>query len=207
MESHDRKQLLQMASSRAQAGSGSTLHMLRESRANYADESSFPDLGPIRFAVVGGLATALYMPERMTLDTDILVAEPDLSAVEDILQEGGSIQLGTLSIGGSTWRMPGGRTLDVIALERDWVQEALNTASCDNSEHPFISLHYLVLMKLESGRLQDLADISRMLGFATETQIQQTRETVSQYRPHDLEDLDSMIRLGKLEHEQRESGD
>jgi hypothetical protein len=198
--------LLKMASSRAQPGAGSFLRALRESRTDYGDRQILPDLGNIRFAIVGGLATAQYMPERMTLDTDILVAATDLTAVEEILQEGGFVRLSTLSVGGSTWRMPGGRTLDVIAPDRKWVREALDCAKRDKSGRPFVTLAHLVLMKLESGRLQDIADISRMLGFAPDARIADTRRLVARYRPQDTEDLESMIRLGKLEHEQQQDG-
>ena len=206
VKASDRRALLNMASSRARPGSGSSLHVLRESPGDYGGEAAIPDLGPTRFAIVGGLATARYMPERMTLDTDILVAATDLAAAEETLQAGGSVKLGTLSVGGSTWRMPGGRTLDVIALDRDWVREALDGATGEDSGYPVIPLAHLVLMKLESGRLQDLADISRMLGFAADARITETRRLVSKYRPQDVEDLESMIRLGKLEHEQRDTG-
>lgn len=139
-----------MASSRARPGSGSPLRYLKESQADYGDENLIPDLGDIPFAVVGGLATARYMPQRMTLDTDVLVSATDLTAVEKILEEGNCARLGTRTIGGSTWRMPGGRTLDVLALDRDWVREAIDGATRDDSGLPVVSLAHLVLMKAES---------------------------------------------------------
>lgn len=58
---------------------------------------------------------------------------------------------------------------------------------------------YLVLMELRSGRTQDLADISRMLGLAADAEIQRTREIVAKYQPDDIEDLESLINLGRLE--------
>ena len=56
-------------------------------------------------------------------------------------------------------------------------------------------------MKLGAGRTQDLADISRMLGGADAGGIAESRRIVARYRPEDAEDLESMIRLGKLEYE------
>jgi len=56
-------------------------------------------------------------------------------------------------------------------------------------------------MKLESGRLQDLADISRMLGCADESQVDEVRKIIISYRPQDMDDLESMLALGRLEHE------
>ena len=79
--------------------------------------------------------------------------------------------------------------------------EALNTAVRDADDRPFVSLPFLVLMKLESGRLQDLADISRMLGCADEASVDEVRTIIAQYRPQDMDDLESMHHLGKLEHE------
>jgi hypothetical protein len=203
MDTADRRHFLDMARSRAKPGSGSLLRFLKESPSDYAREPEIPDLGDVRFVIVGGLATARYMPQRMTLDTDILIASEDLEEAEEALRSGGCRRLGPLSVGGSTWLMPGGRTLDVLALRRPWLREALESASRGETGRPYVAVPYLVLMKLESGRLQDLADISRMLGFAEESPLDETRRIVSQYRPEDAEDLESMIRLGKLEHEAR----
>ena len=56
-------------------------------------------------------------------------------------------------------------------------------------------------MKLKASRAQDLADISRMLGVATEESIQTVRTTIDQYLPEALEDVESLTALGKLEYE------
>jgi hypothetical protein len=125
----------------------------------------------------------------------------DLKQAEVFLEEAGYERTGTLTIGGSSWRSRGGRSLDLIALDRPWVEEALSSAVLDDAQRPFVSLPCLVLMKLESGRLQDLADISRMLGCAGADQVKATRALVARYRPQDAADLDSMVRLGKLEHQ------
>jgi hypothetical protein len=54
-------------------------------------------------------------------------------------------------------------------------------------------------MKLHSGRVQDLADISRMLGVADEDSLRKVRMIIVEYLPDDTEDLESLILLGKLE--------
>jgi hypothetical protein len=78
---------------------------LRERGAAYGS----PNLGflerRVRFVIVGGLATRLYMPERMTLDTDILVRQGDRPDAESALREAGGAREGPPAIGGSTWRM------------------------------------------------------------------------------------------------------
>ena len=62
-----------------------------------------------------------------------------------------------------------------------------------------LSLPYLVLMKVQSSRTQDLADVSRMLGLASQKERQLTRQVFARWQPDALEDLDSLITLGDLE--------
>ena len=56
-------------------------------------------------------------------------------------------------------------------------------------------------MKLLASRSQDLADISRMLGGATENELQEVTAIINQYLPSAEEDLNRLIMLGKLERE------
>ena len=127
--------------------------------------------------------------------------DEDLDHAETRLTDAGCEHIGPLAIGGSSWRLPTGRSLDLIALDAAWVRDALDSAVRDVENRPFVSLPFLVLMKLESGRLQDLADIGRMLGCADEEQVDDVRAVLSRYRPQDMDDLESMLRLGRLEHE------
>ena len=153
------------------------------------------------FVVVGGIATRLYMPERMTLDIDILVLAADRQACEEELLEAGCKKLGELSIGGPTWALPDGTELDVIFSDEPWAREALAHPTLDENGVPTISLPHLVVMKLYSGRVQDIADITRMLGAADEEQLQQVRQVVAVHMPEALEDIESMMILGKMEYE------
>ncbi len=137
----------------------------------------------------------------MTLDTDILVLSEDLDEAEALLRKAGCEYVGNRSIGGSTWRLPKGRSLDLLALDHAWVGEALDAAVNDAKGHSYASLPFLILMKLESGRLQDLADISRMLGCAGQDQVDAVRAVVERFRPQDMPDLQSMLRVGRLEHD------
>jgi hypothetical protein len=198
-----RRKIIDMSLRRAKPGAGSHLQMLREERPGYTAGDLVPDLGGVAYAIVGGLATARYMPARMTLDTDILIAAVDREAAETAMERSGCLKQGLLSIGGSTWRMPGGRIVDLIALDAPWVADAIRTAAPGPCGMPYIKLPYLVLMKLESGRLQDLADISRMLGAADEGALAETRTLIEALMPQDSEDLESMIQLGRLEREDK----
>lgn len=57
----------------------------------------------------------------------------------------------------------------------------------------------LVLMKLDASRPQDVADISRMLGWADEAALDRVRQIVARYSPEDMDDLESLIFLGQQE--------
>lgn len=78
----------------------------------------FPDLTPflpgLPWAVVGEAATRLYMPERLTQDLDILVSHAEATAVRQQLQAAGCHYNGELTIGGSSWTLPDGWTVDVL---------------------------------------------------------------------------------------------
>lgn len=188
-----------MAARRVNAGSGSGVATLRERTEAYGT----PDLrflqARVPFVVVGGLATRRYMPERMTLDTDILVLPDDLAAVETALRQANAEKEGPLTVGGSTWRLADGRRLDLLAIEAPWTAAAVQSAVKGPDGLPYIALPYLVVMKLAAGRLQDLADISRMLGAADAVAIKAVVEAVERYCPQDADDLASMIQLGKIE--------
>jgi hypothetical protein len=139
------------------------------------------------------------MPERMTQDLDILVARANAEEVHARLRSAGFVYLQALSIGGSTWRAPDGRLLDMVESAEPWVPEALGQLQTDPQGLPVLSLPYLVLMKVQSGRTQDLADASRMLGLASAKLRQATRQVVERWQPDALEDLESLIILGELE--------
>ena len=200
MDIVQRKMVLEMARCRARTGSGSLPPGVREDGARYEALPDLSVLDGLPWVLVGGLATALYMPQRNTLDVDVLVSRADLPRAEERLAESGARRVGPLSIGGSAWTLRDGTPLDLIALEHSWVREALDEPVSGPSGTPFVRLPYLVLMKLESGRLQDLADISRMLGCADAEQLTAARQAVARHRPQDAEDLESMLQLGRMEH-------
>jgi len=200
LSAEDRRKVISIARRLAGPGSGSGAQTLRERSAEYGPADVRQFLGSVPFVVVGGLATRLYMPERMTLDVDVLISLSSLAEAERALEQSGCKRLGPLTIGGSTWRLPGGTNLDLIALDAPWVQAALDHAVQGPANLPYVELPYLVLMKLASGRLQDLADISRMLGGADQAVREQTRKLVALHRESDGEDLDSLISLGEQEY-------
>ena len=152
-----------------------------------------------RFLLVGGLATRHYMPERTTLDTDILVLAGDQEAVEQELTAAGCQKLSVLAIGGSTWALPNSMILDVVISDAPWAREAIERPLHTADGIPVIALPYLVLMKLYAGRSQDIADITRMLGGADEHALVDVRAAVAWHNPDAGNDVESMIVLGRLE--------
>lgn len=199
MSPKDRKTYLSMAERRAQPGSGSAPFEVRERASAFVPPQVRRLLGDIPFAIVGGLATRRYMPERMTLDVDVLVCPADLPKAEKALRKAGCRKHGPLTIGGSTWGTPDDQDLDLIALPASWTEEAVHSAIPAPDGQPYVALPYLVLMKLASSRVQDLADISRMLSAADAATLDRTRALVARHRPADAEDLESIIRLGHKE--------
>ena len=158
-------------------------------------------LAGIPWAITGAVATRLYMPERATRDLDILVLAQELGFVEAALRRAGFALVGQLTIGGQSWKAPDGTSVDVIAGEDEWVGQALSEASTnlDPQGAPVLPLPYLVLMKLGASRVQDLADVSRMLGRASIEHLDRVRAVVRSHAPELADDLERLIHLGRLE--------
>lgn len=196
-----RKTFIHLVKKRVQPGTGSSLHFLDQRTWNNCVVNLNSIIKRAPFVIVGGVATRLYMPERMTVDLDILVKAEDATLIyEDLVQAGGEKQ-GDLNIAGSEWTLPDGTSLDVLTINENWALEAVDSPNYAPDASPVIALPYLVLMKLRAGRSQDLADVSRMLGGAPSDQLQAVREVINQYLPTAKEDLESLITLGKLERE------
>ena len=160
-------------------------------------------LAPLPWAVIGAAATRLYMPERLTRDLDIAVGVKDAETAYHQLSHAGYTLVGTLSIGGTRWQSPDETPVDVIEGSDPWWPAALSEAQSNRDEQglPVLPLPYLVLMKFNASRTIDLGDITRMLGLANEAALVQVRNVFRQYAPEDMDDLESLISLGKLEME------
>ncbi len=165
----------------------------------------FPDLRPVltalRWAVIGGVATRLYMPEQATQDLDIVVRREDGVQARATLAAAGFRYQSELSIGGSSWASPDGANLDVVEMEATWLSHALEEAQFNRDAQglPVLPLAYLVLIKFESGRVQDLADVTRMLGQAGPEMLEAVKHVFAEQLPDELDDLESLIVLGKME--------
>jgi hypothetical protein len=193
--------VIDIARRHQRAGSGSAPAFLRRRTTQMKWTDLTPVLAPIPWAVVGAAATRLYMPERLTQDLDVAVQAEDAPQARKRFTAAGFVQRGELSIGGSTWSAPDGLTIDVIEGHEPWWPDALSEAQANRDAQglPILPLRYLVLMKFQSGRVQDIADITRMLGQADEARLDAVRALFKKYAPSDLADLESLITLGKLE--------
>jgi hypothetical protein len=196
-----RRTIIDMARRRQRPGSGSSREFLLERTTMFQWPDLTEVLFPVLWAVVGAAATRLYMPERLTRDLDIVVGMEDIEQAYRKLDTAGYTRVGTLSIGGSRWETADGAQIDVIEGREPWWPAALHEAQSnrDNQGLPVLPLAYLTLMKLNASRTIDLGDITRMLGLADDAALNQVRSVFSQYAPVDMDDLESLIVLGKLE--------
>ncbi len=158
-----------------------------------------PILGDIRWAVVGGVATRAFMPERMTKDLDVLVHPDDVQQVWSRLQAAGYTLGPALGIAGRSARSPDGVEIDILEGDFLWIDAALAAVTTDPAGLPILDLPYLIMMKLAASRTIDLGDITRMLGLASDAQLAVVRQMVTRYMPEDADDLETMIFLGKEE--------
>lgn len=194
-----RRILLDMAVRRQKPGTGSSEEFMRRRTAMHP----WPDLRPIlkglRWAIVGGVATRAYMPERVTKDMDVIVHPNDADEAWERFKEAKFTFITQLAVPGYLMRMPDGVDVDVIIGRYSWINEALARAGQDPAGYPVIGLPYLVIMKTAASRGVDLGDLTRMLGLATEEQLAEVRQAFAKYAPEDSGDLETMIFLGKRE--------
>lgn len=99
-----RRTIIDMALRRQRPGSGTERAFLlqRTTHMKWPDLSAI--LAPIGWAVVGAVATRLYMPKRVTQDLGLAVAVGDAAMARQQLARAGFVKVGELSIGGSSWR-------------------------------------------------------------------------------------------------------
>jgi hypothetical protein len=141
------------------------------------------------------------MPERATVDLDILIAAEDAQAVREELKRAGYQYLQALTVGGSVWRSPDGIEVDVLESNEPWVKQALLGAkhNLDLQGLPILPLPFFALMKFRSSRARDVADLTQMLGQADADQLDEVRRVFGAFEPDGLEDLESLITLGRME--------
>jgi len=194
-----RRIMINMCKRRIKPGTGSAPEFLQRRTAMHPWPDLRPILKGIPWAIVGGVATRAYMPERATNDLDILVHHQDGDDVWERLESAGYRRVSRLAIPGFLARSPAGVELDVILGDYPWLDEALAHPRKDPAGYPVLDLPFLVLMKMDASRGQDFGDLTRMLGLASEEELEKVREVVSRYAPEETDDLESLIYLGQVE--------
>ena len=195
-----RRILIDICRRRIRPGTGSSLEFLRRRTAM----NPWPDLRPvlqgIPWVVIGAVATRAYMPERATKDLDILVRHEDGDEVRERLEAAGYTFITHLAVPGFLVHSPEGVEVDVVLGDYPWLDEALAAhPRQDPAGLPVLDLPYLVPMKLAASRVQDTADLSRMLGLASDEELASVRAVVARYAPTEVDDLESLIYLGRFE--------
>ena len=189
-------------------GSGSAMDILMQSPREKLSIDMESLFGEIPAAIVGGVATRAYAPERKTQDIDVLVEHSRYSdAAQRLRTQGwGKVRdlyftAGLLGLYGSAW-LKDGQKLDVLATDQPWAAEALSQHSYDQTGLRVIALPYLVLMKIDSARGIDQGDLTRMLGLLDDAALERVVEVVERHYsdPHGAEDVRQYATLGRLEY-------
>jgi hypothetical protein len=189
-----------MALRRAARGTGSSFAFLQQRTAMQALPDLIMILGSIHWVLIGGLALRAYMPERLTFDIDILVHERDSQAVRTAFIASGFVLVGELSIGGFSVRTTTtSAPIDVIIRSDSWLDTALLAPAQDSAGYPVLGRPFLILLKLEAGRTQDLADVQRLLAYTASEERASIRTLIVAEQPELVEDYDSLCILADLE--------
>ncbi len=168
-----------------------------------------PSVVGVDFAVVGGVATSRYMPERTTVDIDVLIAPRSLDEARRNLQAAGWREGSNLTpepglgLREQAWRRDD-QHLDVLWSDAAWARHAIEGARSEGRK--IVELGYLVMMKMNAARGVDQGDLTRMLGLASEVSPEAARAILREHRPDLLEDFEQYIAIGKLEAD-ADSGD
>ena len=158
-------------------------------------------LGPIRWALVGGIALRAYVPERMTLDVDIIIHADDETQAKAAFVTANYRITGPLTIGGFTAHPhDGAAPIDVLTSTARWLDDALTSPPPDPAGLPTLPRRYLLLLKLQAGRTQDLADVQRLLRGTSPEERSTMRAVVQGNAAELVEDYDALVTLADLEY-------
>jgi hypothetical protein len=195
-------------------GSGSNMDTLMQSERETLPIVMESMFGEIPAAVVGGIATRAYSPERKTQDIDVLVAHARHAEAATRLESlrwrnDGELFFpnGLLGLYGTAW-LKDEQKLDLMSTDQPWAEEALAQFCYDQTGLRVIGLPYLVLMKIDSARGIDQGDLTRMLGLLDEEGVERVVDVVRRHYgdPHGVEDVRQYAMLGKLEYWTPEDG-
>lgn len=162
--------------------------------------------------LIGAHAANAYMPSRNTADVDVLVRsgafQPTEAAFErDGWKRGRTLLFPNAKLGlhGTAWTHPvTNEEVDLITSAQSWVNAAFDAeAVLDSNGARVIPLPFLVLMKLDSARVTDQGDLSRMLGRADTATIDNVVDTVLRFYddPQAADDIRQYAAVGRWEYD------
>jgi hypothetical protein len=158
-------------------------------------------LGGIPWVLIGGIALRAYVPERSTLDVDIMIRAHDEVQAKAAFQTMGYAITGPLTIGGFTAHpSDGGPPIDVLTSTATWLTDALEHPTPDPAGLPAMPRRYLLLIKLQAGRTQDLADVQRLLRGTSPEERAAMRAVIQGHAAELVEDYDALVTLADLEY-------
>jgi hypothetical protein len=192
---------LRLALRRAARGTGSPRSLFERRTAIQPIPDLHRILSPVAWVLVGGLALRAYIAERMTLDIDILIHERDAEAARRAFLGAGYHVTEQLSIGGFSVQGadPDEPPIDVLTRADPWLDAALAHPAADPAGYPVLGRPYLILLKLQAGRTQDLADVQRLLAHVPRSERDSMRRLVLRFQPDLVEDYDLLYLLADLE--------
>jgi hypothetical protein len=164
--------------------------------------------------LIGARAVAAYAPERHTKDVAFMVRHEDFVEAERRLRATGwqrrrmlVFPNAALGFHGSAWSAAGGEA-DLLASPQAWAREAFAaTPVFDQNGERVMPLPFLVLMKLDSARASDQADLQRMLGLVDAALLDSIVATVQHYGdPAAADDVRQYHELGRWEYETTSDG-
>ncbi|HMO55756.1 MAG TPA: hypothetical protein PKA05_00395 [Roseiflexaceae bacterium] len=192
---------LRLALRRAARGTGSTPEFFERRTAVQALPALHQILGSIPWVLVGGIALRAYIPERMTLDVYILVHQRDEERVRAAFLAAGYRVTGLLSIGGLSVQsvQASEPPIDVLTRADVWLDDALAELVHDSAGYPVLGRSFLILLKLQAGRTQDLADVQRLVAHTSAEERTAYLQLIRRESPELIEDLESLYTLADLE--------
>jgi hypothetical protein len=194
-----RRILIEICLRRIKPGTYTSSELLMWRTAMHSWPQLFTILQDIPWAITGGIATRAYMPERSTKDIDIVLSRDDCERAWAAFRDAGFHVAPALDAPYFVARSPEIPEVDVICVDFPWLNEALANTHLDEAGMPVLALPYLIIMKLMANRGVDIGDMTRMLGLASDEDLDRVREAVRTYAPEDMDDLEALILLGRME--------
>lgn len=154
-----------------------------------------PVLAPLHWAVWGGVALRLYLPNHVASDLDIAVAAADSAAVQQKMIVAGYIYAGQSDWGEAQWRDQSGTVIDITLGAEEWWPLALAEAQSNRDAQgwPILPLPYQILLKLDDSRPKIAAQMPRLLAIADSPTLAEVRRLVARYRPQKVAVVEEMM--------------